>query len=36
MKDFLWRLFDWVVGAFVGVCIFLLIVCDKPTAIDVY
>ena len=36
MKDFLWRLFDWVVGAFMGVCIYLLIVCDKPTALDVY
>jgi hypothetical protein len=36
MKDFLWRLLDWVVGALVGVVLFLLIVCDKPTAIDVY
>ena len=36
MKDFLWRLLDWVVGAFFGVCIYLLIVCDKPTSLDVY
>ena len=36
MKDFLWRPLDWFVGALVGVSLFLLIVCDKPTALDVY
>ena len=36
MKEFLWRLLDWIVGAFTGVFIYLLIVYDKPTALDVY
>ena len=36
MKDFLWRLLDWMVGAITGVFIYVSIVSDKPTAIDVY
>ena len=36
MKDFLLRMLDWLVGASIGVCIYLVIVSDKPTALDVY
>ena len=36
MKKFLWSLLDWVVGAFVGVALYLIIVKDTPTALDVY
>ena len=36
MKDFLWRLLDWVVGAFVGVVLYCIITADIPTALDVY
>ena len=36
MKDFLWRLLDWVVGAFVGVVLHSIIIADTPTALDVY
>lgn len=36
MKDFLWRLLDWVIGAFIGVVIYCLVIIDNPTALDVY
>lgn len=36
MKDFLWRLLDWVVGAIVGVFLYQIILSDTPTALDVY
>ena len=36
MKDFLWRLLDWVVGALVGVALYCIITADTPTALDVY
>ena len=36
MKDFLWRLLDWVVGAFIGVVLYCIITKDIPTALDVY
>lgn len=36
MKDFLWRLLDWVVGAIAGVLLYQIIVSDIPTALDVY
>ena len=36
MKDFLWKLLDWVAGAIAGVLLYLIIVNDTPTALDVY
>ena len=36
MKEFLGTLFDWVVGAITGVLIYVSIVSNKPTALDVY
>lgn len=36
MKDFLWRLLDWVVGAIAGVLLYQIIVSDIPTALDAY
>ena len=36
MKDFLWRLLTWVVGAIAGVFLYQIIVSDIPTALDVY
>ena len=36
MKDFSWRLLDWVVGAFIGVVLYCIIPKDTPTALDVY
>ena len=36
MKDFLWRLLDWVVGAFIGAVLYCIITADIPTALDVY
>ena len=36
MKEFLGILLDLIVGAITGVLIYVSIVSDKPTAIDVY
>ena len=36
MKDFLWRMFDWLIGALVGVVLYCTITVDTPTALDVY
>ena len=36
MKEFLWRMLDWLIGAGVGACLYFAITCDKPTALDVY
>lgn len=36
MKDFLWRLLDWVAGAIAGAFLYLIIVSGTPTALDVY
>ena len=36
MKDFLWRLLDWVGGAIAGVFLYSIIVSGTPTALDVY
>ena len=36
MKEFLWRLVDWMVGAIVGVFIYACILSDKPSTLDVY
>ena len=36
MKDFLWRLLEWVIGAIAGVFLFLIIESGTPTALDVY
>lgn len=36
MKDFLWVLLDFVVGALGGVLLYCIITADTPTALDVY
>lgn len=36
MKEFLWRMFDWLIGALVGACLYFAITYDNPTALDVY
>ena len=36
MKNFLWILLDWVVGAFIGAVLYCIITADTPTALDVY
>ena len=36
MKDYLWGLLDFMIGAFIGVTLYCIITADTPTALDVY